>query len=87
MNDKANAATPHAATPSEPRTELRDGVPSVVAETVQDYFKRVYPEYYVQIITNMNAEHGPAMTANVLSDKANGFVLHGAFICCLRLKA
>ena len=74
MNDKANTATPANATPSELESEFRDGIPSVVvtpqAETVQDYFKQVYPEYYVQIITNINRERGPEATAHLLSSKA-----------------
>ena len=80
MNDKDHTATPAYATPSEPRAEPRDGVPSVVAETVSDYFKRLYPEYYVQIITNINSERGPEATAHLLSSKANTRELHCAFI-------
>ena len=82
MNDKANTATPANPTPSELESEFRDGVPSSVssAETISDYFKRVYPEYYVQIITNMNKERGPKVTANLLSSKATTSDLHDAFI-------
>lgn len=88
MNDKANAATPANRTPSELESEFRDGIPSTVMpsalgptpETVNDYFKRIYPELYVQIITNMNRERGPSMTASVLSSKAFGSELHSAFI-------
>jgi len=79
MNDKANITAPANATPSEPRTEPRDGVPSTV-ETVSDYLKRLYPEYYVQIITNINSERGPEATAHLLSSKANTRELHCAFI-------
>jgi len=82
MNDKANTATPANGTPSEPNAELRDGIPSVVdpGETVSDYFKRLYPEYYVQIITNINRERGPTDTAHLLSSKALTLELHCAFI-------
>jgi len=82
MNDKANAAAPALGTPSELESEFRDGVPSVVGripETVSDYFKRVYPEHYVQIITNMNAERGPEPTAHLLSSKAMPNELSRAF--------
>src|SRR5882762_2697795 len=78
MNDKANPATPAHGTPSELELEFRDGVPSSV-ETVQDYLKRLYPEYYVQIITNINLERGPEMTANLLSCKAMPHELCCAF--------
>ena len=87
MNDKANPATPADATPSELESEFRYGIPSTVgpipetpAETVGDYFKRLYPEYYVQIITNINSERGPEATAHLLSSKANTRELHCAFI-------
>jgi len=84
MNDKANTATPAYGTPSELESEFRDGIPSAVtqphAETVGDYFKRLYPEYYVQIITNINSERGPKMTAHLLSSKAITSELHCAFI-------
>jgi len=83
MNDKANATAPANATPSEPRAEPRDGVPSAVdpiPETVSDYFKRLYPEYYVQIITNINRERGPEMTAHLLSSPAMPNELHCTFI-------
>jgi len=84
MNDKANTATPANATPSELESEFRDGIPSAVtqphAETVGDYFKRLYPEYYVQIITNINSERGPKMTAHLLSSLAITRELHCAFI-------
>src|SRR5882672_8843649 len=65
--------TPALATPSELESEFRDGIPSTVetpAETVEDYLKRIYPEYYVQIITNINAERGPEMTAHLLASNA-----------------
>src|SRR6266403_1689503 len=55
----------------------QDGMPLV--ETVQDYFKRLYPEYYVQIITNINRERGSGMTARLLSSKAMPHELHCAF--------
>lgn len=80
MNDKANTATPANRTPSELESELRDGIPSPLAETGSDYFKRVYPEYYVQIITNINAERGPTVTAQLLSSKAMPQELIKAFI-------
>jgi|SRR6267142_4505353 len=84
MNDKANAAAPALATPSELESEFRDGIPSTVetpAETVEDYLKRIYPEYYVQIITNINAERGPEMTAHLLASNARyGNELTSAFI-------
>jgi len=84
MNDKANPATPANAAPSELESEFRDGIPSTVtqphAETVGDYFKRLYPEYYVQIITNINTERGPEMTANLLSSRVITRELHCAFI-------
>lgn len=79
MNDKANAATPAYGTPSELESEFRNGIPSAV-ETVSDYLKRVYPEYYVQIITNMNMERGSEMTAHLLVSKAMPHELLGAFI-------
>jgi len=78
MNDKANTATPAHATPSELESEFRDGIPSPL-ETVQDYFKRVYPEYYVQIITNINRERGAEMTAHLLSSKTTPHELMCAF--------
>jgi len=83
MNDKANTAAPTNATPSELESEFRDGIPSSVGpipESVSDYFKRLYPEYFVQIITNINAERGPEMTAKMLSSKAITRELHCAFI-------
>ncbi len=84
MNDKANTATPAYGTPSELESEFRDGIPSAVtqphAETVGDYFKRLYPEYYVQIIINITAERGPEITAHLLSSKAITSELHCAFI-------
>ncbi len=84
MNDKANTATPAHRTPSELESEFRNGIPSVVIppqpETVQDYFKQVYPEYYVQIITNINRERGPEVTALLLSSLAMRRELHCAFI-------
>jgi len=88
MNDKANAATPLPAantTPSELESEFRDGIPSTVgpippAETVGERLKRVYPEYYVRIITNINAERGSRMTAHLLTSKAEVLELHCAFI-------
>jgi hypothetical protein len=84
MNDKANAAAPTNPTPSELESEFRHGIPSAVtqphAETVSDYFKRLYPECYVQIITNMNRERGPGATASVLSSNALTRELHCAFI-------
>lgn len=88
MNDKANAATPANRTPSELESEFRDGIPSTVMpsalgptpETVSDYFKRVYPEYYVQIITNINRERGPTVTAYLLGRHALNRELHCAFI-------
>jgi len=67
------------ATPSELESKLRDGVPSTV-ETASGYFKRLYPEYYVQIITNINAERGPEMTAHLLSSPAMPNELYCAFI-------
>ncbi len=79
MNDKANAATPANATPSELESEFRDGIPGAV-ETVSDYFKRVYPEYYVQIITNINHERGPEVTADLLGGRAFECELRCAFI-------
>ena len=76
--------TPAHGTPSELELEFRDGIPSVVIppqpETVQDYFKQVYPEYYVQIITNINRERGPEITARLLSSLAMPNELHCAFI-------
>src|SRR5258707_1615722 len=87
MNDKANTATAANATPGELESEFRDCIPSDVgpipetpAETVQDYFKRLYPECYVQIITNINRERGPEATAYLLSSKAITRELHCAFI-------
>src|SRR6266436_5203243 len=87
MNDKANPATPADATPSELESEFRYGIPSTVgpipetpAETVGDYFKRLYPEYYVQIITNINRERGAEMIANLLSSQAMPNELWCAFI-------
>ena len=85
MNDKANTATPANATPSELESEFRDGIPSIVtahsrSEILGDYLERVYPEYYVQIITNINRERGPHVTASVLSSKAQTRELHCAFI-------
>ena len=56
----------------------QDGMPLV--ETVQDYFKRLYPEHYVQIITNINRERGPEMTAHLLSTEAFPHKLQCAFI-------
>jgi hypothetical protein len=56
------------------------GFGHAVYETVSDYFKRLYPEYYVQIITNMNRERGPSVTASVLISKAQSRELHCAFI-------
>jgi len=55
-------------------------MPSVVAETVGERLKRLYPEYYVQIITNINAERGPEMTAHLLSSPAMPNELRCAFI-------
>jgi len=66
-------------TPSELESEFRDGVPSTV-ETVSDYLKRFYPEYYVQIITNINRERGSEVTAHLLTSKAIPCELHCAFI-------
>ncbi len=83
MNDKANTATPANATPGELESEFRDGIPSAVGpipETVGDYFKRIYPEYYVQIITNTSAERGPHVTASLLSSKAFRDELMCAFV-------
>ncbi len=76
--------TPVDRTPSELESEFRDGIPSVVAtpsrsEILSDYLERVYPEYYVQIIFNMNRERGPHVTASLLSSKAIGHELSGAF--------
>ncbi len=51
-----------------------------IPETVSDYFKRLYPEYYVQIITNINSERRPEMAAHLLSSKAITRELHCAFI-------
>src|SRR5882672_1174352 len=77
-------------TPSEPNAEPRDGIAGAIAaqavqghadpETVQDYFKRLYPEHYVQIITNINRERGATATAHLLSSKASTLELHCAFI-------
>jgi len=82
MNDKANPATPANATPNKLESEFRYGIPSAVAhaETVQDYLKRLYPEYYVQIIANINSERGPNVTAHLLSSPAMSRELHCAFI-------
>ena len=75
---------PANATPGKLGDEFRDGIPGVVIppqpETVQDYFKQVYPEYYVQIITNINRERGPEITARLLSSLAMPRKLHSAFI-------
>jgi|SRR6267154_3298110 len=67
-------------TPSELESEPYDGVPSPLAETVSDYLKRVYPEYYVRIITNMNRERGPEVAARLLTSPAVPCGLHGAFV-------
>jgi len=60
MNDKANTATPANATPGELESEFRDGIPSAVGPFRRQLglLQRIYPEYYVQIITNTSAERG-----------------------------
>jgi len=60
---KLTAATPAYGTPSELESEFRDGIPSAVTQLMPKrlahYFKRLYPEYYVQIITNSTRSVAP----------------------------
>ena len=76
--------TPAYGTPSELESEFRDGIPSAVtqphAETFGERLKRLYPEYYVQIIINITAERGSEMAVHLLSSKAITSELHCAFI-------
>jgi len=74
-------------TPSELESELSVGVPSALAhaETVGERLKRVYPEHYTRIITEMNRQNGSEHTARQLSSPyaewtSSDCVLHGAFL-------
>ncbi len=72
--------TPLTATPSEPKPELSAGMPSSLAETVGERLKRIYPEHYVTIITEMNRVDGPERTARLLGRQAVDGQLRRCFV-------
>ena len=66
MNEKSITSSPA----SQDHTALDKpaaGSTSLVAETVGERLKRIYPEHYVRIITEMNRVNGADRTAKVLS--------------------
>ncbi len=82
-NEKSND-TPIASTISELESELSLGVPSSLAtphaETVGERLKRIYPEHYVTIITEMNRVDGPERTAQILNNHNYEGTLRRCFI-------
>ncbi len=83
-DDKSHAATPLASAISELESELSAGVPSSLAsphaETVGERLKRIYPEHYVIIITEMNRINGSERTARWLGQQAIDGQLRRCFI-------
>lgn len=66
MNEKS-IATPIASQGHTDVGKSAIGSASMVAETVGERLKQVYPEHYVRIITLMNEDAGAEKTAKTLS--------------------
>ena len=66
MNEKS-ITSPHAAQDGEASAQLATGSASLVNETVGERLKRLYPEHYIHIITEMYRVNGSRRTAEVLS--------------------
>jgi len=79
MNEKSITSSPA----SQDHTALDKpaaGSPSLVAETVEERLKRIYPEHFVRIITAMNRQNGPEHTVKMLSRKAEKHELDHIFL-------